>query len=229
MQTESSIYQLYASPNTYSIGAHLLLEESGEPYCIINPRLNPSRNDTAFRSASPHGRVPALILPDGSTLFESSAIALHLADTLCEQSFSIDSDSPHRGHYLQWLFYLSSTLQPDVMLVFHPEYYCPDKAQQVALVESAQHRLEQVWTVLDKEFSRNNHPAPWMFESGPTAFDFSLATVMLWPEVFPTSSKTYPALSTMLQALSERTSFKRVMPWHQGTADEPAQHLFVES
>ena len=229
MKPEPSIYQLYASPNTYSIGSHLLLEESGVLYHIINPRINPSLTDIAFHSASPHGRVPALILPSGTSIFESSAIALHLADTLCEQKFSIELDSVDRGPYLQWMFYLSSTLQPDVMLVFHPEFYFPDKARQMALVEAAKNRLTQVWAVLEKAYSGQNHKAPWMFESGPTALDFSLATILQWPECFPTSSQAYPALSAMLNALSMRASFKRIMPWHQRMTDELPQREIAES
>jgi len=229
MKSEPSIYQLYASPNTYSIGAHLLLEESGVPYRIINPRLNPSQTDEAFHQVSPHGRVPALTLPGGTSIIESSAIALHLADSLCDKQFSIDYESEERAPYLQWLFYLSSTLQPDVMLVFHPEYYFADKAQQSALVEAARKRLTNVWQVLEKQYSTKSHSAPWMFKSGPTALDFSLAPVLMWPECFPTSSNEYPALGAMLSELSERTSFKRIMPWHQRKTDDPPQRMTAGS
>jgi len=223
MKSEPAIYQLYASPNTYSIGAHLLLEESGVPYRIINPKLNPSQNSAAFRRASPHERVPALILPGGTSIIESGAIALHLADTLCDGEFSIHIDSEDRAPYLQWLFYLTGTLQPDVMLVFHPENYFTDKTQQSTLVEAARSRLTQVWQVFEKQCSINSHDEPWMFKSGPTALDFSLANVLLWPECFPSSPNTYPALNAMLSEVSERESFKRIMPWHHRKTDDPPQ------
>ena len=231
MKSESSIYQLYAYPNTYSMGVHLLLEETGVPYVIVNPKTNPSFTDTIFYRVSPHGRVPALIFPDGTTMAESSAIALHLADILCEQKFSIKADSIDRGRYLQWMFYLSSTLQPDVMIVFHPEHYFPDSERQDALVAAAENRLNKVWSILEQEYSQLNSPqkgrGPWMFEHGPTAVDFSLATVLIWPECFSSSLQIYPALSAMLQTLSERASFKRIMPWHQGMTEEPASRVMA--
>ncbi len=218
--SEPSLYHLYAYPNTYSIGAHLLLEESGVPYSIVNPKSNPALTDADFYSASPHGRVPAMVLPNGNTLCESGAIALHLADTLYNQKLSIKPESVDRGRYLQWLFYLSSTLQPEVMIVFHPEHYFPDNKRQAELTEAAQTRLEKIWSVLEHEYSHtNNTNNPWMFSDGPTAVDFALATVLLWPECFPSSSQAYPALNAMLQALSARESFKRIMPWHQGLTD----------
>ncbi len=227
MKPEPSIYQLYASPNTYSIGPHLLLEECRVPYRIINPKLEPSVTNETFHTVSPHGRVPALTMPNGTSIIESGAIALHLADTLCEMQFSIDHDSQERAPYLQWLFYLSSTLQPDVMLVFHPEYYFTDKAQQSALVEAARHRLTNVWQVLEKQYSTKTHRSSWMFECGPTALDFSLATVLMWPECFPRSTNAYPALGAMLSEISERPSFKRIMPWHQRKTEDLPQRYSV--
>lgn len=229
MSSNSSKYILYAHPNTYSIGVHLLLEESGVPYRIIDPKVDPSLTSAAFLQASPHGRVPALILPNGTTMCESNAIALHLADSLSEQQFSIHSDSMDRGQYLQWLFYLSSTLQPDVLITFHPEFYFTDAAHQSALTTAAEKRLAQVLDVLEQEYSQKSHRAPWMFEHGPTAVDFSLATVLLWPECFTPNSDVYPALSDMLQAVSMRASFKRIMPWHQRTTDTPPHREAVGS
>lgn len=230
------MYQLFAYPNTYSIGVHLLLEESGVAYRVINPKIEPTVTDLSFYRASPHRRVPALILPDGSTLCESGAIALHLADTLSDQVFSIQANSVDRGHYLQWLFYLSSTLQPEVMIIFHPEHYFPDREKQSELKVAANNRLIEIWKILEKEYSqqaKSHLPTrqgncPWMFAVGPTAVDFALVTVLLWPECFPVSSPVYPALNAMILALSERESFKRIMPWHQGTTEEIPQRPIAE-
>lgn len=225
MNAESTVYQLYAYPNTYSMGVHLLLEETGVPYRIIDPKVNPQHTDAEFSRVSPHRRVPAIVLPDGKSMCESGAIALHLADSLCHQKFTIDTRSVDRGLYLQWLFYLSSTLQPDVMIVFHPEHYFEDKERQAALISAAQKRLERVWAVLENEYQQlgksRNHDDPWLFGASPTAVDFSVATVLLWPECFPSSSQSYPMLNAMLNALSERASYKRIMPWHKGVTAEP--------
>jgi len=214
-------YQLYACPNTYSIGVHLLLEETAATYEIVNPKVNPSATDAAFYQASPHGRVPALILPDSRSMCESGAIALYLADTLSHRQFSVPAQSTDRVAFLQWLFYFSSTLQPDVMLVFHPEHYFSDPDRQHALTEAAVQRLEQIWVVLERQYENG----PWMFEGGPTAVDFALATVLLWPECFATSLQSYPSLCRMLESLSQRESFKKIIPWHRGATDQVPSNL----
>jgi hypothetical protein len=52
---------------------------------------------------------------------------------------------------------------------------------------------------------------------------------LLWPECFPSIPQTYPALSAMLQTLSERASFKRIMPWHHGMTNELPYSVTAES
>ncbi|OED41704.1 hypothetical protein AB833_09150 [Chromatiales bacterium (ex Bugula neritina AB1)] len=220
MVSDSPVIQLYAFPDTYSIGVHLLLEEAAVPYRIVNPKLDPSQTDEAFYRASPHGRVPAIIMPDGTTLCESGAILLHLADGFSAQQFTVAADSADRGRYLQWLFYLSSTLQPEVMIIFHPEYYSDDRTIQAELTASAQTRLRQVLTVLEKQYQNRS----WMFAKGPTAVDFALANVLLWPECFSDASKRYPSLALMLDAISGRSSLKRIIQWHRGETDVPPQN-----
>lgn len=204
------MYTLYAYPNTYAFGAHALLEEIGVSYTIIDPRT--ASDNVAFLHASPHGRVPALTLPDGLSICESGAIALYLADTLAEQKFTVAADHPERAAYLQWLFYLSSTLQPDVMLQFHPEHYFSKTQSQLALKAAAMDRLDDIWPVLDRQYQSS----PWMFDERPTAIDFSLAIVLLWPECFRSGLESFPHLSRMLSELKMRSAFQRVLAWHKG-------------
>ena len=225
------MYQLYAYPDTYSIGVHLLLEESGVNYEIIDsqkletlpapipPTEHPATDTrTAFLQASPHGRVPAIVLPDGSSMCESGAIALHLSDTLCAGRFSVLPGHTERPHFLQWLFYLSSTLQPEVMLQFHPEFYFSEANQQQELSAASLERLDEIWSILDTEYASG----PWLFDNRPTAVDFCLATVLVWPICYRDKLTEYPNLNTMMRELAKRSAFQSVMAWHQ-----PGQYTHV--
>lgn len=215
------MHELYAFPNSYALGVHLLLEESATPYRVINVRENGALEQTPdeedgtaaadFRAVSPQQRVPALKLPDGSSMFESGAIALYLGDTLCEGKFSVAAGNPYRPEYLQWLFYLSSTLQPEVMLQFHPEYYFADQPRQVALQRASMERLAEVLGVLEARYSAG----PWMFEDRPTTVDFALANVLVWPECFPLAAKPLPNLGKTLQTIKERPACQTILAWHQ--------------
>ncbi|MFT4725822.1 MAG: glutathione S-transferase [Granulosicoccus sp.] len=215
------MYELYAYPNTYAIGVHLLLQEFGVDYRVIDVSEFGARGEeshsyensdsVSFKQISPHRRVPALRLADGSSQFESGAIALHLADSLCDGEFSIAADSASRPEYLQWLFYLSSTLQPEIMLQFHPEHYFDDTSTQQALKAASMRRLSKIWPVLETRYAAG----PWMFEDRPTAVDFSLATVLFWKQCFQPNVSIYPNLLRTLQAIEKREACAEVLCWHR--------------
>ena len=215
--------ELYAYPDTYSIGCHMLLEESGVQYRVSDvsafehlPESTRNQAEAGFIEASPHRRVPALRFDNeqgnSQCLCESGAIALHLADTLSKGAFSIPTNHRDRPRYLQWLFYLSSTLQPEVMLQFHPENYFDDENLQQQLQRASMNRLEEIWSVLERQY----HNGPWMFDNRPTAVDFCLATVLLWPECYPKQLEAYPNLSTTIDAIKQRPACAHVIQWHQG-------------
>lgn len=221
--------ELYAYPDTYSIGVHLLLEECGVDYRVVDvckfsslAEADRVAADEDFRKVSPHRRVPALRLANGNGFCESGAIALYLSDHLNNGHFSVSGSDPHRPEYLQWLFYLSSTLQPEIMLQFHPEYYFDDQQLQEKLRLASQQRLDTVWPILETRYSKsrgNEHAGTanrsvWMFGDLPSAVDFCLVPVLLWDESFPGHLHNYPALAGMLHEVRNRPACARVLKWH---------------
>jgi glutathione S-transferase len=71
--------RLYYMPRTRSSRVLWLLEEIGAPYELTEIRGAERRSEEHLRR-HPLGRVPALELADGTTMFESAAICLQLAD-----------------------------------------------------------------------------------------------------------------------------------------------------
>jgi glutathione S-transferase len=70
---------LYYAPGACSMAAHIVLEESGEPY---EPRrvdlANGEQRTEAYLKINPQGRVPALRLDNGEPLAENTAILPYL-------------------------------------------------------------------------------------------------------------------------------------------------------
>lgn len=107
--------QLYSLPSPNGVKVSIMLEETGlayEPH-----RVSFSTNDqksTEFRSLSPHGKIPAIIDPNGPgnrplPLFESGAILLYLA----EKSGRLMPEGK-AAHYqaIQWLMFQMSFIGP---------------------------------------------------------------------------------------------------------------------
>ncbi|TNE67747.1 MAG: glutathione S-transferase family protein [Alphaproteobacteria bacterium] len=89
-----------------------LLEELGVPYELVRIDVRSEDPKPAdFRKASPMGKVPAI--QDGDTsLAESAAFSLYLADKYTDAGLAPLPDAPDRGDYLYWMIYTPGTIEP---------------------------------------------------------------------------------------------------------------------
>jgi glutathione S-transferase len=70
---------LYYSPGACSLAAHIVLEESGEPYEARRVDFaKTEQRSSAYLDINPLGRVPALVLDDGTPVVENTAILPYL-------------------------------------------------------------------------------------------------------------------------------------------------------
>ena len=102
--------RLYYMPRTRSSRVLWLLEETGAPYELTEIRGAQRRSDEHLRR-HPLGRVPALELGDGTTMFESAAICLQLADLNPKAGLIGPVGSPERGLVYQWVVFAVSELE----------------------------------------------------------------------------------------------------------------------
>lgn len=87
-----------------------LLEEIGAPYDLTEIRGAQRRSAEHLRR-HPLGRVPALELGDGATMFESAAICLQLADLNPGAGLIGPIGSTARGLVYQWVVFAVSELE----------------------------------------------------------------------------------------------------------------------
>lgn len=203
-------YTLFCAPDTYAMGAHAVLEEVGADYDIHWVTLFTSTPDPAFQTASPHCRTPALNGPDG-TVFETGAVALYLAERHPEAALIIPPGDPRRGQFLQWLHYLASTLQPDVIIQYHPEFYMQRDADREELKAASMGRLRKVYETLDAALAEG----PFFFGAAPTVPDYILALQSIWDVIFPEGIEAYPNLARQRCAMLERPAVRRILAQHE--------------
>ncbi len=102
--------RLYYMPRTRSSRVLWLLEEIGAPYDLSEIKGAQRRSDE-HRMRHPLGRVPALALGDGTTMFESGAICLQLADLNPGAGLIGPVGSTERGLAYQWVLFAVSELE----------------------------------------------------------------------------------------------------------------------
>ena len=76
---KSGTYKIIGRPGAGSLIAEFLLEELAVPYEIQFVNLG-DKQIFKFESHHPQGRIPLLICPDGTTIFETLAIVNHITN-----------------------------------------------------------------------------------------------------------------------------------------------------
>ena len=89
------------------------LEEVGLPYRVKLIGLGPEQNAPEYRALQPFGQVPAY-REDDLVLFESGAIALHIAE---KSEALMPRDPALRQETIQWLFAALNTIELPIMFL----------------------------------------------------------------------------------------------------------------
>jgi glutathione S-transferase len=115
-------YTLYGRAGSGSLAVQVALEEIGAPYeCVWIP--NEPEPVATYRKLNPTGRVPALGLPDGTVMFESAAILIHLAAAHPGARLAPQPGSSGHARFLQWMVYLSANVYEAVLRVYYSERF----------------------------------------------------------------------------------------------------------
>jgi len=124
---------LYFTPGACSMAAHIVLEESGEPYepQPVDLAKGEQRSE-AYLKINPQGRVPALRLDDGEPLAENTAILPYLG-----KRFGLWPNDPiAEAKALSLIGFFAGSVHPAHAHVGRPERYAADPSAFPTLKET---------------------------------------------------------------------------------------------
>jgi glutathione S-transferase len=204
-------YRLYMHRNSYAMTTHLALEELGLDYDVSWFNVHePEEFPAEFLELNPNARVPTLVTPDGP-VYESAATMMYLSEKH-HGRFMPAIDDHRRGAFLQWMFYLMSTFQPEVLIQFHAERYFPqDETMQQALKAASLRELNIFWKVIDDALA----PGPFFLGEDYSLCDMLFLMQAIWAENQPADLSLYPACRRMMQTALQRPAVQRVIDIHQ--------------
>ena len=203
-------YRLYMHRNSYAMTTHLALEELGVDYDVtwFNVHREEEFPDD-FLALNPNARVPLLITPDGP-VYESAATMMYLSEHHGGR-FMPGTTDPKRGRFLQWMFYLMSTFQPEVLIQFHAERYFPDdEAMQQSLRTASLRELDSFWRVIDDALE----PGPYFLGDDYSLCDMLFLMQAIWTENQPSDLRQYSNTERMMRTCFERPAVQGVMVAH---------------
>ena len=163
------MFDLYtwSTPNGRKIS--IMLEECELPYAV-HP-INITENEQFapdFLKISPNNKIPALVnRDDGTTMMESGAILLYLAEL--SGKFLQEND---RWKTLEWLMWQMGGAGPMLGQAHHFVHFNPDKSDYAK--DRYRNEANRLYGVLDKRLSGNEYMA---------GSDYSIADIATWPWV----------------------------------------------
>lgn len=192
------MYTLFYYPLNASLAPHIVLEHLGIDFelTLVDRKQNAQKKEE-YLKLNPLGRIPTLINNE-QAIFESPAICMHLAETHPEAKLLPAVGSPDRATCIQWLMYLTNTLQSELVIYFYPERYLSNEAEIVKLKASQERRITDCLAILDNELANKKY----LSGEHVSISDYYLFMLAIWADEIPKPPLSFSNLSNYLKKLS---------------------------
>lgn len=194
----------------------LFLEESGQPYEAVPVDTRAGEQHAAsYLAINPNAKVPSIVDTDGSVVFDSNAILLHLAD----RTGLFLPDTGLRGEMLSWLLFVASGIGPYTGQCIHFKTYAPTRIDYA--VQRYEFEAWRHWRIVEQRLADRSwmlgdrysivDMAVWGWGgSAPAALGDSLWQALPNTRRLLDAIDARPAAQRAL-ALKERHAFKTAM------------------
>lgn len=194
-------YILHGDRRSGSSIVEMALEEIGAEF---EPRPVPLDDQAQlaaeYRRLNPMGRVPTLILPDGTVVTESPAILLTLDGRHPEAALLPAPDDPARAVALRWMALAAGEIYPCVTRSDYPERFSADPAHAPAIRERAREMARDIWRLIEREAA----PAPFVLGARFSMADLYLAVLSRWMGNEEWMPSNCPRIEALVRAVAAR-------------------------
>ena len=198
--------KLYGRPGSGSGVCEAILALTGANAEIIDlgrwPDGEPPAELVAINAL---GQIPVLVFPDGTTMTESAAISIYLADMFPKAGLAPKSDE-ERAAYLRWMIFMAANLYMTELRIFYPHRY----GETESVVAAARERRLVEWKVLadalgERDFLVGDHMS---------AADLYAAMLMSWAEDPDDFVHRFPNLGRLYRRVTDVPAVNAVWARH---------------
>lgn len=165
----------YYNPQSRAAVTRWMLEEVGADYEIrpIDFAAGDSRTPE-FLAINPMGKIPTIVLDDGTVLTETGAILAWLADAYPDAGLIPPVGTPARGTVYRWLCFMGSCFEPAMTdRMIRPD--APGNRQSLGWGD-----YDDVLDTLEKALQ----PGPWLLGEPFSVADVYVAASLGWAGMF---------------------------------------------
>ena len=195
--------QLHYHPSNASFTPHVLLREIGAPFeLVLVDRDNGAHKRPEYLRLNPNGTIPVLVDSD-LVLYETAAIAMHLADAHPDAGLAPALASAARAAYYKWMAWLTNTLQARLMHYFYPDRLVEDPTAAAQVKRRAEADVLQLLQQLDNQLAA--HGGPWLLGADYRAVDPFAFMLCRWTRNFGgRKARDFTHIGPWLQRVYER-------------------------
>jgi GST-like protein len=214
-------YVLYGDTGSGSAMVEMALAEAGQRAELRSVPLEGDHQLRAdYLAINPMGRIPSLILPDGTLLTEHLAILLTIADRHPEAHLLPPPGEPGRAVALRWMALLAGEFYPHVTRFDYPQRFAAAAAMAPAIRERAQEMGRDILRLVDtKAGLRGTATEPFLLGARFSLADIPIAVMSRWMGGRSWTPAHCPRLEALAQAVAARPAIAPIWKAHRlGTA-----------
>jgi glutathione S-transferase len=159
------VYGMAVSGNCWKVAQVLRL--TGHAFLWVETDGNSGATRTPeFLALNPNGKVPVVVLEDGSVITESGAILAHFA----EGTSWLPSPGLARTRVMEWLFFEQYSHEPYVAVARNIVTYLRQAEANAERLAQCRLRGGQALDVMERRLAGHD----WLTDAGPTIADLAL-------------------------------------------------------
>ncbi len=187
--------KLFYMPGASSLTAHIALREAGLDFTIekVDFLTKKTEHGEDYLLINPKGKVPALLLDNGTILTEVVAIVQYLADLVPDRHLIPPAGTLSRYQAMEWLNYVASELHKGLSPLF-------DKQIPPEYKEQIHQQMENKLLYLDRELAGQDY----LLGSRFSVADAYLFTMLTWVDKLGFDLYSTPTVAHFYQRIKLR-------------------------
>jgi glutathione S-transferase len=204
------MYTLYTRPGSGGFVTEAAFLLAGKAFEQIDvPKTD--QPEASFLKVSPLNKVPALTLPDGSSMTESAAICILLAELHPEANLAPAVGSRDRAGFLRWMAFMTSAIYPAVLRFYYAHRYTTDQDGKKSVQQAAVAELDQEIAVVDAALGGRQ----WLVGDRLSIADVYLLMLISWHPEAARARASWPNVERVCAALREHPLLKQLNVRHE--------------
>ena len=197
---------LYTKPGSCALATHIALAEAGADYSVrhVDEAANELRSPE-YLAINPHGRVPALVTPDG-VLTETPALLVYVAQLFPTAKLIPTSDPMAFAQMQSFNSYLASTVHVAHAHKRRGYRWVDDPAAEEAMRAKVPETMTNAFLLIEEKLS-----GPWVMGNQYTVADGYLFTLGQWLEGDDADVSKLPNVLAHRARMLERDAVQRAL------------------